>query len=724
MSKSKKILIGLSLGVLVGLLFGDACAPLKVVGTVFIKLMQMTVTPYIIISLILGIGRLSPATARLVVGRAVVFLGGTWGLGLLLLSAMPLSFPKQVSSSYYSGPGEVKQIGMDSFIELFVPANIFRALSEELLPGVILFCICLGVALMHIAEKETFIKTLETLSEAIEKLAGAVAGLTPIGVFAMAAVSAGTMTWSEISRLQVYVLCLFAMALFCSFWLLPSLIRVFYPVSYRELFNFCKEPLLIAFTTGSSFVSLPLISEKVRALLVARARESGEGELTAEQASYVDVVLPIVFAFPTLGAFMDLLFIEFTGWLYDVPLGGWQFLKLAALGVPALFSEANSIPFLLQQFHLPMDSFSLYLMAGVIDSYFFALLGAMTLFTVTLLSVAAAAGRIQLQKAATVASITGVVVGAGVMIFGLHTLLAFTTGKTHQSEPELLTLTLETPTPLLPPAARPAAAPAAAPATVPERGHLLDDIVKRRTLRVGYIPDGLPWSYQNTRHELVGYDIAFADKLATEMGVALELIPIDFARWAEDLEARRYDIVMSAFSISPERILKVDFTTPHRHLPSVFVTKDYRKEEFSSKEKLDKIPNLRLAVLTGTKRAEVAARDFPKAKIIPIAKIEDFFSAKPEIADAWYTEAGKGYAYSLLYPVYDAVQDTTGSSSVDAYPIPRGEPDWQAYLNSFLRLQRESGFENYTFEKYVLGKHFPVREPRWCVARNVLHWLD
>jgi Na+/H+-dicarboxylate symporter/ABC-type amino acid transport substrate-binding protein len=719
-SKSKKILIGLSLGILVGLMFGEACAPLKVVGTIFIKLMQMTVTPYIIISLILGIGRLSPATARLVVGRAVAFMAGTWSLGLLLLSVMPLAFPRQVSSSYYSGPGDVKQIGMDSFIELFVPSNIFRALSEELLPGVILFCICLGVALMHIAEKEAFIKTLETLSEAIEKLAGAVAGLTPLGVFAMAAVSAGTMTWSEISRLQVYVVCLFSMAIFCSFWLLPSFIRIFYPVSYRELFQYCKEPLLIAFTTGSSFIALPLISEKVRALLVARARASGEGELTAEQASYVDVVLPIVFAFPTLGGFMDLLFIEFTGWLYDVPIGGLQFLKLAALGVPALFSEANSIPFLLQQFHLPMDSFSLYLMAGVLDSYFFALLGAMALLTVTLLSVASAAGRIELQRSATVTSIAGVIAVGGAMIFGLHTLLAFTTSQTHEKEPELLTLALEDTRPILLDA-RPPVRPLATP---PERGHLLDDIVKRRTLRVGYMPESLPWSYLNTRRELVGYDIAMADKLASEMGVTLDLIPIDFTRWSEDLEARKYDIAMVAFSITPERILKVDFTTPHRHLPSVFVTKDYRKAEFASKETLARIPHLRLAVLDGTKRREQAAKDFPFAQIVPIAKIDDFFKAKTDLADAWYTEAGKGYAYSLLYPVYDAVQDTAGSSSVDAYPIPRGEPDWQAYLNSFLRLQRESGFENYNFEKYVLGKHFPVRETRWCLARNVLHWMN
>jgi Na+/H+-dicarboxylate symporter/ABC-type amino acid transport substrate-binding protein len=719
--KSKKILIGVSLGVLVGLLFGDACAPLKVVGTVYIKLMQMTVTPYIILSLILGIGRLSPETARLVAGRGGALLLGTWGLGFLLLLAMPLAFPAQLSSSYYSGPTEIKPIGVDSFIELFIPANIFRALSEELIPSVILFCICLGVVLMKIPNKAALLETLETLAEAIERLAVAVANLTPVGVFAMTAVTAGTMTWTEISRLQVYVLSIFFMALFSSFWLLPMFIRGLFPVPYRRLLVCCREPLLIAFSTGSSFVALPLINEKIRELLREQATETGEGELTAEQASYVSVVLPIAFAFPTLSGFIDLLFIQFTAWSYDTPIGGLQFLKLAALGLPALFSEANAVPFLLQQFHLPLDSFSLYLMSGVIDSYFFSLLSGMSLFTVTLLTVASAAGRLRFQPAVAVSAVAGTVALGGGLLFGLHTLLSYTTGQSHETAPELLSLSLESPVPsrVTPPGARPAPPPGPAPA----RGRLLEDIVKRHVLRVGYSPDSIPWSYLNARRELVGYDIAFADRLAREMDVSLELVPIDFSRWTDELEERRYDIAMVAFSISPERISKVDFTATHRHLPSVFVVKDFRKEEFTSKESVARIPGLRLAVLEGTKRHEITARAFPGARIVPLARIDDFFAPGADLADAWYTEAGKGYAYSLLHPSFDAVQDTSDSATADAYPIPKGESEWQAYLNAFLRLQRENGFETYNFEKYVLGKHFPARAARWCLARNVFHWL-
>ncbi len=57
MGLSSRILIGLLAGIATGLFFGDIVADLKVVGDVFVKLLQMTVLPYIVVSLIAGFGR-------------------------------------------------------------------------------------------------------------------------------------------------------------------------------------------------------------------------------------------------------------------------------------------------------------------------------------------------------------------------------------------------------------------------------------------------------------------------------------------------------------------------------------------------------------------------------------------------------------------------------------------------------------------------------------------
>ena len=61
-SLSTYILLSLILGVLVGLFFGEMVRPLDFIGKAFIKLLQMAVLPYIVVSLIHGLGSLSRPT--------------------------------------------------------------------------------------------------------------------------------------------------------------------------------------------------------------------------------------------------------------------------------------------------------------------------------------------------------------------------------------------------------------------------------------------------------------------------------------------------------------------------------------------------------------------------------------------------------------------------------------------------------------------------------------
>ena len=61
MSLSSRIFVGLFAGVCTGLFFGEMVADLKIVGDIFVKLLQITVLPYIIVSLIAGFGRMELA---------------------------------------------------------------------------------------------------------------------------------------------------------------------------------------------------------------------------------------------------------------------------------------------------------------------------------------------------------------------------------------------------------------------------------------------------------------------------------------------------------------------------------------------------------------------------------------------------------------------------------------------------------------------------------------
>ena len=55
----------MGLGLITGLFFGEMVGFLEVVGDVWIKLLQMTVLPYVMLSLVLGLGSLSYSDALL-----------------------------------------------------------------------------------------------------------------------------------------------------------------------------------------------------------------------------------------------------------------------------------------------------------------------------------------------------------------------------------------------------------------------------------------------------------------------------------------------------------------------------------------------------------------------------------------------------------------------------------------------------------------------------------
>jgi len=65
---SAQIFIALGLGLAGGIFFGEGMTVVAPIGDIFIALLQMAVWPYIVVSLIGGLGRLSYEQARLVGG--------------------------------------------------------------------------------------------------------------------------------------------------------------------------------------------------------------------------------------------------------------------------------------------------------------------------------------------------------------------------------------------------------------------------------------------------------------------------------------------------------------------------------------------------------------------------------------------------------------------------------------------------------------------------------
>ncbi|MDH3603807.1 MAG: cation:dicarboxylase symporter family transporter, partial [Candidatus Tectomicrobia bacterium] len=115
-----QVALALVAGLAVGLFFGEHAAFLKDIGRAFILLLQMTVLPYITLSLITGLGQLTYRDVKQIVLKAGAVLLFSWGLAIAVILIMPLAFPVWESASFFS-TSLVEQPETVNYLQLFIP---------------------------------------------------------------------------------------------------------------------------------------------------------------------------------------------------------------------------------------------------------------------------------------------------------------------------------------------------------------------------------------------------------------------------------------------------------------------------------------------------------------------------------------------------------------------------------------------------------------------------
>lgn len=72
-----------------------------------------------------------------------------------------------------------------------------------------------------------------------------------------------------------------------------------------------------------------------------------------------------------------------------------------------------------------------------------------------------------------------------------------------------------------------------------------------------------PWAFKDEALRSTGSDYETAELLASDLGVKLEIVDVTGPNRAAFLQANKADVVLSGFSITPERQKVVDFSTPY-----------------------------------------------------------------------------------------------------------------------------------------------------------------
>ena len=716
-SLSTWIIVGMILGVCTGIFWGDSCRHLKIIGDVFINLLQMTILPYIITSLILGIGSLNFQEARNLALRGGVLLFLFWGTILGTVFVMPFVFPEMNSASFFS-TNMVTELPTPDYLKLYIPSNPFNSMASSMIPAVVLFALSLGVALIGVKEKEPLLHVLKISKEALIKVARGVAYLTPIGVFSFAANAAGTLTMEQFAQLQVFFFSYMAIAVILTFILFPLLVSIFTPFSMKDVISHARAALVTAFTTGNLFIVLPMITEKVKTLLATRADKDDNENLP-------DIIIPVTFNFPDAGQLSFLSFILFASWFAGSLIPFTKYPELGLSGLLSFFGGANlAIPYLLDSYKLSTDYFQLYMVAGIINGYFATMAASMQLVCFTVICSYWMAGKshFSLKRLIVNGSFSfGVIIA---FIIALKIYLAFTTQTTISQKNILDGMTIKDPVEFTISKQKDDRALMTKVFEPKNRTDRLEKIKNAKVLRVGFNPNIMPFSFYNEKHQLVGYDIQMAHYLARTLGCKIEFVPFDMPDLPSSLENNVFDIAMTGVYVGLSRIDKMDFSDSYMEINPAVIVKDYDKKRFHDLAKIQKAKHIKVAVLKGSLFARAVKRVFKNAEMITIDKYEDYFTGKVK-ADMLIHSAEQGYTWTLLYPNYSVVilKELKKKTRV-AYAIAKGDLPFLKYINYWLTNMKLNNVTKENYNYWILGQVPELKQPRWCIARNILHWMD
>jgi len=713
------IFTALLLGLFTGLFFGEGASVLKVVGDIYIGLMQMAVLPFVFFSVILAIGRLDYLQIK-----RVLIAGGAFFLLFYVIAASVVfvvssSFPF-TTTQHYLEQLQLPQGEVLDLFKLFIPANPFRALAENSVPAVVIFSLFFGFAIIVLPKKQDLLIPLSVVVDGFKRVNELVVHLTPIGIFSMMANLAGTMTFDDFIRLQSYYLTFGFSVLFLSFGVFPALVATLTPLTYKEVLGATRNTMLTALVTGSVFPVMPLLLDSTKNILSRLNKVSSPQKVTKKDSGseMSEILLPLAYPFPSSDSVVDLIFIPFAAWFVGKTLSFLDCFTIVGSGFFLLFGKVYlTIPFLLNYFNLPENMFQVFLGSGILASRIGSMLGPMHYFAFVILTGSYLQGQLRLKWKRILPLLTGLI---GILFLGAITLSWWI------QRVETATVSLKRPgdqqMESLPTGFQIIEESFPNPRKLEAQKSRLDRIYKHKILRIGYRGDQRPFAYWNTQGELVGLDVDLVKILAKELDLFIEFVPYELSTLQEQLAEDHFDFAIGglqdAFSLST--IYRR--TAPYLSGQLVLVSKNRYSERVVDLEKIKVGTKERWAMDVEERTVVDILRPYELPHLSPMTSVGPFFGASNMGFSGLITNELTAFAWLRLMPKYNLVPFKGLSRSVPfSWMVPGSDLDLLLFLNEWLEIKKQDQTMDRLKQFWVFGKAVEsTPKRRWSIWEDVL----
>ena len=209
----------------------------------------------------------------------------------------------------------------------------------------------------------------------------------------------------------------------------------------------------------------------------------------------------------------------------------------------------------------------------------------------------------------------------------------------------------------------------------------VEEIKKSGKVIIAVFSDKKPFGYVDENGEYCGYDVYFGNRIAKDLGVKAEYVPVEAASRVEYLVTGKVDIVLANFTDTKEREEKVDFALPYMKVALGVVSPE--KTLITSPEQLN---GKTLIISKGTTAETYFTQNYPDVKLLKFDQYSEAYNALIDGRGAGLsTDNTEVLAWALENPGFKVGIDSLGSLDAIAPAVQKGNTDLLNWINAEIR---------------------------------------
>jgi polar amino acid transport system substrate-binding protein len=242
----------------------------------------------------------------------------------------------------------------------------------------------------------------------------------------------------------------------------------------------------------------------------------------------------------------------------------------------------------------------------------------------------------------------------------------------------------------------------------------LDQIKDSGKVVIGVFSDKKPFGYVDENGKYQGYDVYFAERIAKDLKVEVEYVPLDPASRVEYLETAKVDIVLANFTVTEERAQKVDFALPYMKVALGIVSPD--SALITDPTQLN---GKTLIVVKGTTAETYFTENYPDIKLLKFDQYTEAYSALLDgRGDAFSTDNTEVLAWALENKGYSVGVEALGNVDSIAPAVQKGNTDLLNWLNDEIKALGKEQFFHAAYEETLAPVYGAAASPDSLVVEG------